>query len=338
MDDPHTSRVINNLLSQVNGLKDQDEDVKSNKGMQSSYAASSGGKINWDDFGDYPRRAEVGRKGAPSSFAFSPDDKTVVYLKAAEGALVQKLYAMDIDSGDSKELCKPPAEEREFSLEEKLRRERLRQLVTGITTYSWVQSADIMLIPVDSILYIQRGLDGELEQLFDPALLPSSTILDARLSANGELVGFVCDSEVYTVSTRFATPGTMNVPQQITSGARGTAMTHGLADFLAEEEMDRYSGYWLSLDCTLVAFEEVSEAHIPQFRIMHQGSAQVGGAAQEDHHYPFAGEPNPKVKVGVKPIGGAADGAVTWLDLEPICGADFYLVSRPLVQRLRVGP
>jgi hypothetical protein len=284
-DEKHTSRVISNLLGQVNGLKENVQKAELQKGMQSSYAASGGGNIEWDDFGDYPRRAEVGRKGAPSSFAFSPDDKTVVYLKAEEGGLAQKLYAMDIESGASRELCKPPAEEREYSLEEKLRRERLRQLVTGITTYSWVQGADIMLVPIDSIPYVQRGLDGELEQLFDPALLPSPTIIDARLSANGKLVGFVCDSEVYTVSTHIAVPGSLNIPKQITSGARGTfmtrtlyprtlyprtlypqtlyphtlyphtlypsytihlypphtgtAMTHGLADFLAEEEMDR---------------------------------------------------------------------------------------------------
>ena len=31
-------------------------------------------------------------------------------------------------------------------------------------------------------------------------------------------------------------------PRQLTAGARGTGVTHGLADFLAREELDRYEG------------------------------------------------------------------------------------------------
>ena len=34
--------------------------------------------------------------------------------------------------------------------------------------------------------------------------------------------------------------------------------------------LDRYEGYWLSPDCNMVAFEEVDEAHIPKYCIMHQ--------------------------------------------------------------------
>lgn len=35
---------------------------------------------------------------------------------------------------------------------------------------------------------------------------------------------------------------------------------------------------------------QVDESAIPKFRIMHQGSEKVGDGAQEDHHYPFAGQ------------------------------------------------
>lgn len=41
----------------------------------------------------------------------------------------------------------------------------------------------------------------------------------------------------------------------------------------------------------------MDERHIPSFRIMHQGKDSVGEGAQEDHHYPFAGKDNPKVKI-----------------------------------------
>lgn len=81
----------------------------------------------------------------------------------------------------------------------------------------------------------------------------------------------------------------------------------------------------------MVAYEEVTEAHIPQFRIMHSGSDSVGAEAQEDHRYPFAGDENPKVKLCVVSAtegeGDAAAGApkVTSFDLTGPFGEDFYL-------------
>ncbi|CAN0318970.1 unnamed protein product [Ectocarpus fasciculatus] len=70
--------------------------------------------------------------------------------------------------------------------------------------------------------------------------------------------------------------------------------------------MDRYRGFWWSLDSSSIAFTEVDERHIPSFRIMHQGKDTVGEGAQEDHHYPFAGKDNPKVRLAVVEVDAAA--------------------------------
>ncbi|KAL7183608.1 hypothetical protein ACSBR2_025908 [Camellia fascicularis] len=92
-------------------------------------------------------------------------------------------------------------------------------------------------------------------------------------------------------------------------------MTHGLAEYIAQEEMDRKNGYWWSLDSKLIAFTEVDSSEIPLFRIMHQGKNTVGAEAQEDHAYPFVGASNVKVRLGVV---SATGGPVTWMDLH--CG------------------
>uniref|UniRef100_A0A2C9WDU4 Peptidase S9 prolyl oligopeptidase catalytic domain-containing protein n=1 Tax=Manihot esculenta TaxID=3983 RepID=A0A2C9WDU4_MANES len=91
--------------------------------------------------------------------------------------------------------------------------------------------------------------------------------------------------------------------------------THGLAEYIAQEEMDRKNGYWWSLDSKFIAFTEVDSSKIPLFRIMHQGKSSVGVEAQEDHAYPFAGASNAKVCLGVVSVAG---GPTTWLDLD--CG------------------
>jgi len=74
-------------------------------------------------------------------------------------------------------------------------------------------------------------------------------------------------------------------------------VTNGLASFLAQEEMDRAHGFWWSPDSSYLAFEHVDERHIPEYRIVHQGSDRVGEGAQEDHRYPFAGKLNPICKL-----------------------------------------
>jgi len=119
-------------------------------------------------------------------------------------------------------------------------------------------------------------------------------------------------------------------PRELSAGARGTGVTHGLADFLAQEELDRYEGFWISPDAKQVAFERVDESHIPQFRIMHSGSDSVGEGAEEDHRYPFAGKENPKVQLCVVSTSATAAGAdevpqPTVFDLTGVFGDDFYL-------------
>ena len=325
------------------------------KGLQPSYMASSDCKISFEDIGKYPRRAEVGRSGMPGLMRWSPDDAAVTFLRAAGGggAMTRQLYGTTIADGATSELVKPPEGSREeatLTLEEKLRRERTRQLHTGITSYSWAGGR--MLVPIgNNELWVKDGLAGEMRRLFDPAAaLPgggaAGPVLDARLSADGGSVGFVYDAEVYVCATTTAggrpSAPDANAPRQATRGARGTAVTHGLADFIAQEEMDRYDGFWLSAGGASLAFEAVDESHIEQYRIMHQGAEGVGAGAgaQEDHRYPFAGAPNPKVRLGVVKVSAspaaaaaaaeddddAAAPPVLWLDVDAVFGtADCYL-------------
>jgi len=78
------------------------------------------------------------------------------------------------------------------------------------------------------------------------------------------------------------------------------SVTHGLADFVAQEEMDRYRGFWWDPSSSGIVFARVDESDIPPFRITHQGKegSFSRDAPYEDHRYPFAGEANPVVRLG----------------------------------------
>ncbi len=260
----------------------------------------------------------------PTSVGFSPDGRFVTLLLAEPGSLRQQLHAVDVATGVSRVVSAPGAEvdEASLSIEEKLRRERARELAVGITRYAWATRADRMLVPMADGVWVFDGLDAEPRRVVATGDVPGP-VLDAAISDDGRLVGFVADDEVYVVDVDPATGGGAD-PVQVTTGARGTGRTNGLAEYIAQEEMGRGRGFWLAPDGAHVAFCEVDETHIPVYRIVHQGSDDVGPGAQEDHRYPFAGAENAHVRVGVVPT--RPGGAVRWLDLDASgIGADRYV-------------
>jgi dipeptidyl-peptidase-4 len=120
-----------------------------------------------------------------------------------------------------------------------------------------------MLIPIGSDLHIHDG--KELRLLVSGTNQPP--ILDPKLSPNGLFVAYVQDCELYCVSTTSAQS------RQLTFDARGHPnKTNGLAEFIAQEEMDRSDGFWWSDDSRFIAFTQVDESNVSIFRISHSGS------------------------------------------------------------------
>ncbi len=259
-------------------------------------------KIDLNDLVQFP----LPGMNIPGSLTFAPDGRFLTYLFNPDGGLVRQLYAFDLESGGERLLIAPSANsgsEDSLSLEEQLRRERLRQRELGITRYEWAAKTGQILLPLPDGLYLYEGDGGALRPLLTQ---PAHPIQDAHFSPDGQWVAFVQDAELHVM------PAAGGSPQQITSGARGTGKTNGLAEYIAQEEMGRSRGFWWSPDSQKLAFAEVDETHIPVYRIVHQGKDGVGDGAQEDHRYPFAGMPNARVRLGVV---GRAGGDVQWLDL-----------------------
>ncbi len=253
----------------------------------------------------------------PVMFAFSPDDSLLTYLYGENQSPIRQLYALDTETGDTRVIqASVEPDSSELSLEEQLLRQRQRQLGQGIVRYSWASnrdlpSPDLIMIPAQSGVYVKEGADS-------PARLVVSNdegpVLNPTLSPDGSMIAFVRDAEIYVV------PVQGGDPTQITFGARGTGKTHGLAEYIAQEEMHRLTGLWWSRDSRYIAFEEVDETHIPVYRIMHQGKDETGALAQEDHGYPFAGMENARVRLGVTTVEG---GDPAWMDLGD--DTDIYL-------------
>ncbi|KAI5568425.1 hypothetical protein BDE02_12G014200 [Populus trichocarpa] len=250
---------------------------------------------------------------APTSIGFSADDSLLTYLFSPDHTLSRKVFAFDLKSGKQELFFGPPdggLDESNISPEEKLRRERLRQRGLGVTCYEWVKTGSkkkAIMVPLPAGLYLQ-----ELHSSKPELKLPSSAlspVIDPHVSPDGTMLAYIRDSELHVLNLLY------NESKQLTHGAQGNTVTHGLAEYIAQEEMDRKNGYWWSLDSKFIAFTQVDSSEIPLFRIMHQGKSSVGSEAQEDHPYPFAGASNVKVRLGVVSVHGDS---ITWMDL--LCG------------------
>jgi dipeptidyl-peptidase-4 len=246
----------------------------------------------------------------PGSFAFTPDGKSLTYLKSESASLSRVLWRVELPEGAPRVVARPPGggdTEANLSAAERLRRERQRLRETGITQVVAAEEADARIIPLLGDLYLQRG-DGPLERITESA----SPEIDPRLTRDGTKVAYVRDDELFVLdlATRRET--------QLTQGT-GEGVAHGLAEFIAQEEMDRASGFWWSPDGARVAYQETDERHIPLYSIVHQGGETY---SVETHRYPFAGAANARVRLGIIPSGG---GETRWLALADRDEDEVYL-------------
>lgn len=267
-------------------------------------------QLSLEDIARFPRPG----MDVPGLVRFTPDGRRVAYLSGAPGSLARELWTYDVDGGERRQVTSLASEGRDadgaLSLDEQMRRERSRQRGSGVVSYQFAQAGAggplVLLVPFQGQLLLKRG---------DADFVPLSgceEAIEARLSPDGSRVAFVRSGELLATASDGSGP-----PRALTSGAM-EGVTHGLAEFVAQEEMDRLEGYWWSPDSTRIAFVRVDSRHVPQFPIVHQGTTQV---KVEEHRYPFAGARNVVVQLGVVAVDGSEE--VRWMDLGP--NEDIYL-------------
>ena len=377
----------------------------------------------------------------PGGFEFSPDDQHIAYLHAhlPKDVGADKnwmLFVMDVQSG-TRHACFDPSSLPKCG---EASVAGLMHTGMGVTRYHWASattSPSRLLVPQPEAAYVVDvakinqstevvgdGTDRPQTTYISPARCvvrstPEFPALDVSISPDGEWIAFVRDSEIHvapTTATGFETkcvrsiPGVrggsteMQVPTstRVTHGAQGrTFVSHGLAEFVAAEEMRRDRGLWWHPDSSKIAFTRVDSSNVSLVDVRagaceddgnefgHVGrrgavgpgigpgigpsplpgpgigpgaqvslsdpgrgtdqvtgtGARVAGDAPdntqvrvEQHSYPFVGETNARVTLGVvdvSPVTKAASGgskhgnagtqsgdpnafAVTWLDLD--CG------------------
>ncbi|MEM1412257.1 MAG: DPP IV N-terminal domain-containing protein [Pseudomonadota bacterium] len=165
---------------------------------------------------------------------------------------------------------------------EKARRERQRIFFRGIIEYDFSPDGESLLFPLGGDLHY-LPLGGESRQL----TATESTETDARISPQGNYVSFVREQNLYLVdlATGEETP--------LTEDGGGT-VSYGMAEFVAQEEMYRFTGYWWSEDERYLAYARVDEAEVT---LVNRYEIGADGVTTVPQRYPFAGETNATVQL-----------------------------------------
>jgi dipeptidyl-peptidase-4 len=242
--------------------------------------------------------------GRPTRPQFAPDGKAILFLRSQPRAAKLGLFEFTVADGKTRELVTPEqvlkGAEEKLSPEEKAQRERMRVSVGGFTNYHLSPDGKQILVALSGRLYLVERGSGAVRELPTGA----GPLLDPQFSPDGTKISYVRDNDVHVLdlasqkATRVTTGGTDMV-------------SHGLAEFIAQEEMGRFNGYWWSPDSKHIAYQETDNNGV---EVWYVADPTYPGRTPTPFYYPRPGKANARVKLGVVPVEGGKTTWVTWDD------------------------
>ena len=250
------------------------------------------------------------RGKTPRSLRFSPDGQRVTYLQGKSTDYNRfDLWQYNIATGknsllvDSQLLHSGPEE---LSDEEKARRERQRIFGRGIMEYRWSRDGKALLFPLGGDIYYYRLGDDKARRLTETPAFET----DVKFSPKGRYVSFIREQNLYALELA------SGKEIQVTRDGGGL-IKNGMAEFVAQEEMDRMTGYWWAPDESRLAFTRIDESPVPEVT---RNEIYAEGVKLFNQRYPGAGTHNVTIKLAVHELGNSQ---THWVDLGK--NQDIYL-------------
>ncbi|WP_406851852.1 S9 family peptidase [Brevundimonas sp. BH3] len=224
--------------------------------------------------------------------SLSPDGELVAFLRSREDDVdVLDLWAAPVSGGEPFKLIDARAlvpDAGELSEAEKARRERMRISQRGVVEYSWDEQGRYILAPLEGDVFLANRADGSVRRLTQTA----ADEIDAKVSPKGQFVSFVRDQNLFI--------------QNLETGAEQAVTTEGkdlitwaTAEFIAQEELDRDTGYWWSPNEKYIALQRTDESTVD---VVPRLDISGGGASVVEQRYPRAGRPNAVVELFIHDV------------------------------------
>jgi dipeptidyl-peptidase-4 len=235
----------------------------------------------------------------------SPDGSRVTFLRSRPDDKVRyDLWEYNIADGATRMLVDSEAllpGEEVLSDEEKARRERMRLHARGIAQYYWAEDGRGLLFPLGGDLFF-HDLYAEKGQATRQLTDTEEYETDVRFSPESNYVSFIRDQDIFYVDIE------TGAETQLTFDGEGV-IKNGMAEFVAQEEMGRLTGYWWAPGEKNIAFLQVDESPV---EVIQRYEIYAEEFKVFDQRYPYAGTDNVLLKLGVVDV---ATGDISWLDL-----------------------
>ena len=243
--------------------------------------------------------------GTPIAPRFIPGTRDVSYLAPGDGDL-QRLDLYLQRSGakapelllDARQLTQDQGALGTMSDEERAQRERRRFFATGITDYRWHPDGQRLLAVCDGAVFLWHPDTSAPQRI----TADGQRQTDVRFSPDGRYIAYVHANNLYCYDLD------SEQTRQLTTDGSET-LSNGLADFIAQEEMHRYDGYWFSPDGANLVYAKVDSSPIA---LSHRFEFDADALRLYPQRYPYAGATNARVRLFVTPAAGGSHREISW--------------------------
>jgi dipeptidyl-peptidase-4 len=227
---------------------------------------------------------------SPRGVKISPDSSRVTFLRGKDtDPLQMDLWEYNLADREMRLLVDSTslvAGDEALSEEEQARRERLRIVgQRGIVSYQFAPGGNRLLFPLSGDLFLYDLESRETRRLTNT----ETGETDPKFSATGRYVSFIRDQDLYAIDLD-------SFEELRLTHDGGGLIRNGMAEFIAQEEMDRYTGYWWAPDDSAVAFIRVDETPV---QVAERFEIHAEDFKVYEQRYPATGTPNVLVKLGV---------------------------------------
>ncbi len=268
--------------------------------------SASAERLTLDRLYDDPALAGPGVR----ALKVAPNGERVTFLRGRDDNQFQlDLWEFNLKDKSTRRLVDSSrlVPDEKLSDAEKARRERERTAsLKGIISYSWSPDGRQLLVPIAGNLYLIDAGKPEAARL-----VASGNVTDPKISPKGKYVSFVRDQNLYVID--LAT----GKERALTTDGKGT-VHNGEAEFVAQEEMHQFTGYYWAPDDSAIAYRRYDEAQVPVARRFEIYADRTDVVEQR---YPAAGDPNAIVELRIV---SPATGVTRDVDLG--ANKDIYLV------------
>ncbi len=222
--------------------------------------------IGLDDLSVRPLFGTLG----PSAPVFDDVGEVLYYLRPDDSSRLS-LCRHEISSGTTSVIV--GSQVHTYDHEEELRRERKRQQSDGVSGFLLRGSA----------ILVDEGGTSRVVSSMDGSLLGSFDLTDLRNCR------FLTDDSVVGTTGTSVEVATSDGLRSVLLAAEETGVQVGVAEYVAQEELDRLTGLWPDPSGSRVALTVIDDRHVPEFPLLHWGSPRP---VLETIRYPFVGEEN----------------------------------------------